>query len=97
MNGFANPIDTISLSNFDDSIASSQHNTQRGQYFRKCPQQYFLPAIAEPYPDYLRRDAALPGGERLKIFVLGDNGEPAFFGVLPDCSVIGGPSPTSRT
>ena len=49
----------------------------------------FLPAIAEPCPDYLRRDAALPGGKRLKIFVLGDDSEPAFFSALPDCSVIG--------
>ena len=89
VNGFTNAIDARSISNFDHIIAGRQHGTQRGQYFRKCLQQYFLPAIAEPYPDYLRRDTALPGGKRLKIFVLGDDGEPAFFGVLPDCSVIG--------
>ena len=89
MNSLTNAIDARSLLNFQYSIAGRQHGTQCGQCFEKCLQQYFLPAIAEPYPDYLRRDAALPGGNRLKIFVLGNDSERAFFGVLPDCSVIG--------
>ena len=78
VNGFTNAIDARSLSNFDHSIASRQHGTQIGQNFGKCLQQHFLPAIAEPYPDYLRRDDALPGRKCLKIFVLGDDCEPAF-------------------
>lgn len=55
----------------------------------KCFQQFVLPAITEPNTDHLRRDDALPNGERLKIFVLADDGQAVFGCVLPDSSVIG--------
>ena len=59
------------------------------QYFRKRFQQCRLPAIAEPNLNHLWRNAALPIGERLKIFVFGDAGQATLFGVLPDCPVVG--------
>lgn len=77
------------LSNFNHTIAGGQHIAQRRQYSRKRLQQFHLTAIAEPDPDHLRRDAALPIGERLKTLVLGDDGQTTLLGVLPNCSVFG--------
>ncbi len=46
----------------------------------------FLHAL--PDPNDLRRDAALPVRKRLKILILGDNGQVALKRVLPDGPVV---------
>lgn len=45
-------------------------------------------AVAQADPNDLRRDAALPVRNRLKIFILGDNGQVALERVLPDGPVV---------